>query len=127
MSILDDIGTVLTDAALVGGATGWTLAKGFLPPDPDQVVALHHTAGDMPDHATGESHNFPSFQVLARAGKFKSDDAETKLAAIFAQLQDTLVANYIYVQAQNSGFIDIGQDDNERPQLVVNFETMETR
>jgi len=50
MSIfLDDINNWLVAQSLVGGSTGWAVSEGFLPPEPDQVVALFETPGS-PGH-----------------------------------------------------------------------------
>jgi len=127
MALLDDIGSALTTAGLVGGATGWTLYKSYFPDKPDQVVGLFETGGDDPDLTEGTKYDMPSFQVRVRGQEFEYDTARTKIEAVFSTLHDATVSGYIFVFAVNSGPIPLGYDKNNRPDLSWNFQTMKAR
>ena len=128
MSILDDIGTVLSDAGLVDGASGWKLYKSYMPDSPDKAIALFESGGKIPDQTTGTSHDFPDFQVRGRAGAFGYEILRTKMQAIFNELNDSTISGYIYVFASQSGPMPMGygKGDN-RPELSWNFTTMKVR
>ena len=127
MALLDDIGTELTTAGVVGGATGWTLAKAFEPPTPDQVVTLYETGGGLPDQTDGTKYDLPTFQVRVRGDEFGYEDARTKMGDVFDALNDATISGYVFVFAAQSGPISLGHDGATRPLLTLNFVTMKER
>jgi hypothetical protein len=126
MPLLDDIGTAIANAGLTGGATGWTLCKSFEPATPDKTVTVYETGGAAPDQTPGEAHDFPTFQVRVRGAAMGYDAARTKLAAVYAALNDVTISNYVYVFSRG-GAISLGYDENNRPRIVMNFGTMVKR
>lgn len=122
MPLLEDLGTQLTGLGLVGGGSGWTLAKGFLPPDPDQVVALFETPGLAPEAAVDLDR--PGFQVRVRGHRKEYDVARVKLEAIYAalhKLTGTLSGNYYVSILATGGALPLGEDRNERPEIAQNY------
>lgn len=127
MALLDDIGTALTTASVVGGATGWTLAKGFEPVSPDAVVTVYETGGGEPDQSDGTKYDVPTFQIRVRGDAFGYSAARTKMNDVFAALNDATISGYVYVFSRQSGPIPLGHDGKTRPLLTMNFHAMRNR
>jgi len=126
-ALLDDIGTALTTASVVGGATGWALAKAFEPPTPNRVVSVYETGGGEPDQTDGTKYDSPTFQVRVRGDEFGYSDARDKMDDVFAALNDATISGYVYVFARQSGPIPLGHDGNTRPLMTLNFQALRER
>lgn len=126
MSLLTDIQTVLVNAGVVGGVTGWTLFLGYLPPDPDQAVAVTETGGEPADQTEGTRVDEITFQIQVRAAAYRYEDARTKLDGVFAALNDSALPNSTFVYV-SSGPTPLGYDANYRPKLSLNFKTLRVR
>lgn len=121
--LLDEIGTHLVNQGIVGGATGWTLAKAHMPPDPDQVVALFETPGLAP-FPPGIELDKPGIQVRVRAARKRYDLARSKLAEVYAALHGftgNLSLNYYVMILALSSALPLGEDTNERPEIAQNY------
>lgn len=123
--ILDDIATALTSAGVVGGVTGWTLAKSFLPPTPDKIIAIFE-AGSSSDPETTTDHEYPSIQIRVRGISFGYSEASSKLDAIMNVLHNQAISGLIYIFASGSK-LPLGYDGNNRPEIVQNYRTMRLR
>lgn len=125
---LDEIGTKLTDDGIVEGSTGWRLAKGTTMEEQDQVVTIIESPGEIPDQdASGEpEHNFPGFQLRIRGNKFGYQTARAKAQEVFDSLNNAALSGFNYIYADSAPFY-LGYDDNNRPELVVNFSSMQER
>lgn len=137
-ALLDDIEQHLVDAGVVGGSSGWTCFKGFLPNAPDKTIGLFETMGEEPEViAEGSSEPAyvkPSFQVRGRGEAFGYEALRLKMKEVFDNLHEseptpvtTGASQYIYCYAISSGPLPMGQDVNQRPQLSWNFRTMRER
>jgi len=122
-SLLDTVATYLTDRTLVGGATGWTLAKGWMPPTPDKIVGLFEYAGSPPDNRPHLDR--PGLQVRVRGDKHDVADAyavaRRHVQAIRGALHTQCVPGLIGIAAVQSAF-PLGLDDSQRIEFVCNFE-----
>lgn len=137
MALLDDIGDHLIAAGVVGGVTGWTLAKSFLPPSPDQVVALYETPGEAPDILrpgdSSTAFDKPGLQVRVRGAAHDYATARTKIQAVFAALHQSEPAvtsgepYIVYLYAVQSAPMPLGLDQSNRPELTWNFILMRQR
>lgn len=137
MALLDDIGDHLVAALVVGGATGWTLAKGFMPPSPDKVVALFETpgleAGHVPDLGSEEAFDQPGLQVRVRGSAFDYATARTKIQEAFEALHgnEPVVTSgeplIVYINAVQSAPLPMGLDGSNRPEMTWNFIMMRQR
>lgn len=129
MALLDDIGTHLTTAGVVGGATGWVLSKGYMPPTPDQVLAVFETPGEPPEVGKGDAtvYDYPGFQVRVRGAKFGYSAARAKLQDVFDALHAREPSGYVYVYAAGSGPLPLGNDAQQRPELTQNYRAMAAR
>lgn len=126
--LLDEIGTYLTNQGVVGGATGWTLAKAYMPPSPDQVVALFETGGFAPELPVDLDR--PTFQVRVRGTKMDYPGARAKIDQVVTELhkfQGTLSGVYYVMIAAMQSPMPLGYDENERPELAVNFRALRSR
>lgn len=117
---------------IVAGATGWTRAAGYLPPDPDKVVAVFATPGNPPeivrDGSTETAYDEPGFQVRGRGEVFGYSDLETKMRAIYTSLHGVAIAaNYVLVRANNSAVLPLGLDEKGRPGMTWNFSAVRER
>jgi len=125
MSILDDIGAKLVTDLVVEGVTGWTLAKSYMPPTPDQVIGIFETGGIIPDQTEGISYEYPTFQVRCRGLSFGYEATRIKIQEVFDSLNNSTVSGYIYIYPNESGPILLKYDhDDNRPELAWNFTTM---
>ena len=127
MALLDDIGTYLTSQNVVGGETGWTLAKGFEPPTPDKIVTIYELPGDEPDQTEGTKYDYPFFQTRVRGEEFGYEETRTKVQAVFNALNDADISGYVYVFARQSGPQSLGHDGLTRPILTLDFAVMKQR
>lgn len=126
-ALLDSVGSYLTMAGLVGGTTGWLLAKGWMPPTPDHIVALFEYAGGPPQNAAALDR--PGLQIRVRGDKQSVAGAyaaarlhiERVRQSLHASVAETIAPGVRAVVATQSAF-PLGLDDNDRIEFVCNFE-----
>jgi hypothetical protein len=123
--ILDDIGTALTNAGIVGGVSGWTLAKGFFPPTPDKVIGIFETGSSQAPETT-TNYEFPTIQIRVRGEKYGYEVTRTKINAVMNAIHSQDITNMVYLYANSSAFL-MGYDGNNRPELVLNFNGLRLR
>lgn len=125
MSLVDDIGDVLSSGGL--GAAGTDLFKTFLPDAPDACVAVFATGGMAPAHAMGAGPGGavaerPNLAVWARAAR--SDDAAftaRKAFLLLDKLSRTVNGvQYLGVFALQSPF-ELKRDVTGRPIWACNY------
>lgn len=134
MSAVDDVRSWLVAQGLVEGSTGWTCTRRRVHDGSDRLVVLTDDGGSPPTGVTSTSGLGEAVlldegvQVRVRAEEWDADAAQTKAAAIFADLNgasgtlgDT---TYMRVVAQTSQPIFIGYDDRGRPEFTVTFSMM---
>lgn len=127
--LLDEIGQFLIDQNLVGGATGWTLAKGWMPPEPNKVVGVFEYPGEPPFAGRIEI-DIPAFQIRVRAEKEDYVAARTEIEAIYLALHGysgTLSGVYYVMITALASPLPLGRDENERPEIVQNFSAKRSR
>lgn len=137
MALLDDIGDHLVAAGVVGGATGWTLAKSFSPSTPDKVVTLFETPGQTPeilrDGDGAPSYDYPGFQVRVRGTAMDYATARKKIYDIFVALHQAEPdgvsgdPTIVYIYGVQSAPMPLGHDPSNRPELTWNFQIMRER
>lgn len=127
--ILDDI-----EYALQQASVGWSIYKGYMPDEPDNLIVVYETGGQPPDQSDSP-FDFPSIQVRVRGPREDYQSARSKIQECFNALhakQITVVGvspvkKYVYCYAIQSGPIPMGRDTNTRPELVWNFQLMVAR
>lgn len=136
MALLDDVETRLSTQSVAGiaGSTnavdlGWTIYKGFMPPDPDKAIGIFETGG-FPAEAIPEL-NYPTFQLRVRSsstgystGRQKVTDAETALHGI---VNITINGRYYPGFFAMSDAISLGVDNENRPIIAQNYKAMRSR
>lgn len=135
--LVNDILDYLEDEGVIGGATGWTGAFGYMPPDPDKVIVVFESVGDPPEKAQPGSdeieYDLPGFQIRGRGAKFGYEALRTKMGEVYRALHGSSLAPatgepaYIDVLAVQSGPLPMGMDNNSRPELTWNFRCMRER
>lgn len=134
--LVQDVLGFLEDANLVEGATGWTASAGYMPDDPDQVIAVFETPGAEPEltpvGSSETAYDEPSFQVRGRAGKFGYDTLRDQMGAIFRALHGADLDGfgdqaYVLVRGVQSAPLPLGLDDASRPGMTWNFTALRER
>lgn len=124
--LLDDIATYLASKGISG------VQKGFLPDQPDDVVAIFEYAGSPMELTMGTGDPVlerPGLQVRVRnksysSGRTKIGDVVDKLHGLAGQaLSGT---KYLLIRASQSPAA-LGLDQNNRSEFVVNFEVLKER
>lgn len=135
--LIDDVFDFLTARGLIGGSSGWAGFCGFLPPDPDKVIAIYETPGEAPDNFSAGSvpsqYDRPSFQVRGRGDVHGYEALRLKMGAIYRALHNSELTPatgdpvYTFVFSEQSGPHHLGLDDSSRPELTWNFRAMRQR
>lgn len=125
MSILDDVGDLLTTDLIVAGNTGWALGKGYTPPSPDKIIVIYERGGLPPDETPGDAHSFPEIQIRGRGAEFGYAALRIKMQEVYDSLNNATLAGYVYCYPNQSGpiLLQIDKADN-RPVLIWDFKTM---
>lgn len=126
MALLDDIGTLITNAGLVAGATGWILQKGYMGDSPDRIVTVNEGVSKNSDHSSLIGHDYPSVQVLVRGTKLDYESVKTKIDAVIVALNDVAVVGQVYMLLRQYP-IPLGLDQLQRPMISANFDIMRVR
>ena len=131
--ILDTSGSPILDTSgnpiqSTGGAetdSGWDIYKSFLPNSSNKAVTVFETSGTTPENDSTDTSFYPGFQILVRGDKFGYEIARAKMQTIRDSLNGADITGLVYVYANQSGPIPIGNDKNDRPNFTLNFRTME--
>ncbi len=139
MALLDEVATYLQTQAVAGlpgstvvTASGWTLAKGYLPEAPDKVVALFETGGRANEqNAVTGLLDRPTFQVRVRSSVLAYSTARTKIEAVRTALElvgnESLSSRYYAGILSETAPLSLGLDANKRPHLAMNFAALRSR
>ena len=125
MILLDSIHDYLVAQLIAGGVTGWSLYKGFLPDKSDQAVTIYETPGLAPENETLDTIYRPAFQIRVRGPVFDYEATRAKMQEVRESVHDADISGLVYVYATQSGPVPLGNDGNDRPNLTMNFRTME--
>lgn len=99
----------------------WEIFLSKMPPDPDRVIALYETAGQMP--FTSSDYPLLAFQVRTRATDYPT--ARDKMSSILLALHNASISGYVYILATQSGPVFLGEDAQaNRPEFSLNFRVM---
>lgn len=99
----------------------WSINVSIQPDAPNNTITVYDTGGLDPDTDELDLKR-PTFQVRVRSLHYQ--DAATKIQEIARYLifQRGVMGDHNYVTInQESEFLDIGSDDNDRAQLTCNF------
>lgn len=131
--LLDDLSAFLSSQSL-GGATSsasWMITKGYMPPKPDNVIALFETGGEPPNRYQANL-DYPRFQVRCRGTAFSYSSARAKLWSVFTTLHGVdngrTIQGRVYPSIEAvSDVIGFPLDSNNRPEVLQNFRALRSR
>ncbi len=133
MSTTEDVRETLVNAGVVEGATGWKCFIGFLPTSPDKCIVIYETGGQIPEDRF--TQRYFSIQVRGR-GAFKGlEDLRAKMEQVYQTLHTGDIDNpvtspdnlYVLCNAIQSAPLALGEDENKRPGLTLNFRIIANR
>ena len=96
---------------------------GSMPATPDQCVCIYNTGGYSRD-LSGTQVEEPTFQVKVRAATYTA--GETLCNTVMDLLHGKSTTKLLMIQSQ-SAILDIGRDENNRPEFTMNFRTYNRR
>lgn len=128
-TILESVGTYLQTSGQ--GTLGTSLFLSVMPESPDSVVAVYENTGNTPYFTMGAAATAidrPLIQVICRAGRgdypTARDKADSIRSLLGAVTQMTLSGLYVLRIEPQGSVIPMGDDENLRPLVSVNFECM---
>lgn len=126
MTILEAVGDYLQ--AQAQGTLGTNLFLAVMPESPDSCVCVFETAGFAPQFTMGPAAvavDQPGLQVICRAVRGDYPAARDKADAIrllLGALLDTTVSGVNIMRiAPEGAVLPMGEDENGRPMVSVNF------
>lgn len=128
-TILEAVGDYL--AAQGQGTLGTNLFLAVIPETPDVCVAVYENSGNRPSFTMGSAPfaiDRPLIQVICRSTRSDypgaRDKAETIRSLLGAVTEETLSGVHVMRIESQGSVIPMGEDDNQRPMVSVNFECM---
>jgi hypothetical protein len=126
VTILEAVGDYLQ--AQAQGTLGTNLFLAVMPESPDVVTCVYETAGFAPQFTMGAGAvavDQPGLQVICRAARGNYPGARDKADAIrlllAAVTETTLSGVHIMRISPDGAVLPMGEDDNGRPMVSVNF------
>lgn len=132
MALLDEVSArlIAQSVGVAGSTANWVVKKGWMPPAPDRAIGIFETGGLANDGHESALIDRPTFQVRVRGPKGGYSTARTKIAAARTALEignSTLGGRrYVHIVAQSEPSF-MGYDENQRPELVLNFTALRSR
>jgi hypothetical protein len=128
-TILEAVGDYLASASV--GTLGTNLFLAVMPESPDAMVTVYESAGGSPVFTMGAAVvaiDRPTIQVICRAtrGDYPTarDQAESIRQMLGAVVEQTISGITVMRIEPQGSVIPMGEDDNLRPMVSVNFECM---
>lgn len=109
MSLTTEVKSLLTTVSSV--------YIGSMPVAPDACVCIYNTGGYLRD-LSGTQLEEPTFQIKVRAATYSA--GETLCNTVMDLLHGKSTNKILMIQAQ-SAILDIGRDENNRPEFTMNF------
>lgn len=128
-TILEAVGDYLV--ANGQGTLGTNIFLSVMPETPDALVAVYEAVGDTPSFTMGGAAvaiNRPVIEVICRASRgdypTARDKAESIRNLLGAVVGQTLSGIQVLRMAPQGWLNPLGEDENLRPTVSVNFECM---
>lgn len=128
-TILEAVGDYLV--AQGQGTLGVSIFLSTMPETPDALVAVYESVGDTPSFTMGGAAvaiNRPVIEVIVRGAKNDypgaRDKAETIRSILGAVVGQSLSGIQVLRMAPQGWLNPLGDDENLRPTVSVNFECM---
>jgi hypothetical protein len=128
-TILEAVGDYLVTGG--HGTLGTSLFLGTMPDTPDVMIAVYESSGSSPQFTMGSAafaFESPSLQVICRASLSDYPAARDKAATVSGYLgalaNVTISGINIMRVAPQGSILPMGEDQNRRPLVSVNFSCM---
>jgi hypothetical protein len=128
-TILEAVGDYLVTGG--HGTLGTTLFLGVMPESPDVLVAVYETSGSSPQFTMGSAAtaiDAPSLQVICRGSVGDYPTARDKAVTLRTYLGSlanvTISGINIMRVAPEGSVLPMGEDENRRPMVSINFSCM---
>jgi hypothetical protein len=129
MTILESVGDYL--AANNQGVLGTNLFLAVMPESPDACVTVYENAGNRPTFTMGAAPwaiDRPLIQVICRGVRSDYPAARDKAESIrvlLGSVTDQTISGIHIMRMESQGsIIPVGEDENLRPMISINFECM---
>lgn len=122
--LLDDIAAYLEAGG--AGVLGIDLFEGCLPDQPDACIAVYEYEGEQPERGAGVVLLRPRIQVIVRDKSYENCRAKAEnVRKILDGVHDTTLGGTRCVMIRALGGPELlRRDENERAEMVLNFEVM---
>jgi hypothetical protein len=128
-TILEAVGDYL--AAQSQGVLGTNLFLAVMPETPDTCVAVYENAGNRPSFTMGSAPfaiDRPLIQVICRGANSDYPGARDKAESIRFLLggvtEQTISGLHVMRIESQGSIVPMGEDENQRPMISMNFECM---
>lgn len=128
-TILEAIGDYLQTNGY--GTQGTNLFLAVMPESPDSCVAIYESVGSTPEFTMGANPwaiDRPVIQVICRAARGDYPTARNQaenIRALLGAITDVTISSIPIMRVQTQGSVNpMGEDENQRPLVSVNFECM---
>ena len=129
MTVLDAVGDYLQAQGV--GTLGSDLFLAVMPESPDACVCVYETTGYSPEETMGAGAfavDRPGLQVICRAGlgdyPAARDKAVTVRGLLAGIVEQTLSGVHVLRVSASGSMQPMGEDQNGRPMVSVNFDCM---
>lgn len=128
-TILEAVGDYLQAEGY--GTQGTDIFLAVMPETPDACVAVYENAGNRPEFTMGSAPwavDRPLIQVICRGAR--SDYPTTRntaeaIRALLGSVMNTTLSSVPILRIEPQGsVVPMGEDENQRPMVSVNFECM---
>lgn len=136
MALIDEVPNYLVAqgiAAAGSTANNYVVSKGYVPNSPDKLIAILETGGLPNEGLSTGTVDRPTFQVRVRSGAYGYSTARAKLESVRSTLEGVInkkigspAWGYLHIKAMHPA-LSLGQDDQDRPTVVMNFWALRSR
>jgi len=128
-TILEAIGDYLQSASV--GTLGTNLFLAIMPETPDTLITVYENNGNRPYFTMGDAAiavDRPVIQVICRAGRQDYPTARDKaqqIRSLLGAVTEQTVSGVSIMRIEPQGSVTpMGEDENLRPMVSINFECM---
>jgi hypothetical protein len=128
-TILEAVGDYLQTNGY--GTQGTDIFLAVMPESPDACISVYENVGNSPQFTMGSDPwaiDRPVIQVICRAARSDYPTARNEAEAIRALLgavTNTTISGIPILRIESQGsVVPMGEDENQRPMVSVNFECM---
>ena len=129
---------VVQGVAAAGSTADYVVSQGYVPAQPDRIISVLETGGLPNEGLSTGTVDRPTFQVRVRGPAWSVNtqgytSARAKIETVRSTLEGVLnrtIGNppwrYLHIKSMAPA-LDLGRDDNDRPNLAMNFWSYRSR